>query len=1134
MRVIISRSPRSNKDYIFNEIKSKLKERKRVYYLVPDQSSLSSEIDIFNNFQFKSTIDLKVKSFRSIVDEILTKCGGKRLNFLNDQSQKLLIKICLKKLEKDLVTYRKSIRQEGFVDLLIKFIKSAKANKLGPDQLQDFLEDKSLGESLQNKLRDLILIYKEYDRLTKGHLFDGNDKLDYAIKEAKLMDEYRGVSFYIDQFNSMSKQELDLIKEIDKLTDDLTMTLTLDPSLVDLDKNYLSESLIEDGEVFDLSRSFLESIKSLINPEIVINNNPYYKNSDMDRLLKATFSYKKDEKTAHRPISSVYISRYKNTEEECENLAISINRDIFEEKLRFRDIAVVCSNQEEYFERVKRQFKLNDIPYFIDAHRNILENPMAKYLKSSLQLLSSNFSYQDIISYLKYSFFEIERDKLNYFQNYLTERKIIGDMIFDDSYFIQAEEDDIKRKYDDEDKDKLEIVNQVRGVFLDSLSSFMGNYEDLIQKKSTNNRIIDYCKQVYHFISNPQAVIRLSAYENRLESLNKNDIIDENRLVWKNFVTILDSFASLNPDLELSFDDFIGYLDEAIDDIKIGIVPPGQDQVQVGDFERSRFMEVKKLYILGMTNSYFPKSNNSADIFVDSEKEKLISLGFEMNDTSEIYSKRDLFAFYNLLTKAEDIINISYSLIDGANSPMQKAAILSYIESAIDRKNINQLGEDYKNYVYSKSKLAYYLPTRLREIRAEGFIKAEERDFVLATIGEISGRKEYQNIYLSMEMAGKILKKSDRLSNKSIDLAFPDSKSFSVSQLEAYKRCPYNHFISYGIKPRVKNDYNVDLASYGNISHDVFDKFVTSLSREEHKPLDNQELKELVDKDFSKSVEKYVDGYKLEDKKNLYFLDKLNRNLAISCMGIQEQINELNIEKTYTEQEYGRGRKFPPLSVEVAGKTYEMEGKIDRVDSFTLGDKTYYSIIDYKTGRKVFDLNRVYQGLDLQLMVYLYTVIRSGGEAFGAFYMNINHKYIDIDKYMSFSDVLKDKMKLTGLAVDELKLLKGFDKTFKADERPNSMILNLSKSIKDYKKQENLIQKTVFDSLFKRVIYNIEASIQNIKDGDIEVKPYWLSSTSPCSYCRYKSICRFENDNYNFIEAIKTKTLIDMLGEENA
>ena len=56
---------------------------------------------------------------------------------------------------------------------------------------------------------------------------------------------------------------------------------------------------------------------------------------------------------------------------------------------------------------------------------------------------------------------------------------------------------------------------------------------------------------------------------------------------------------------------------------------------------------------------------------------------------------------------------------------------------------------------------------------------------------------------------------------------------------------------------------------------------------------------------------------------------------------------------------------------------------------------------------------------------------------------------------------------------------------------------------------------------------------KEIMSGNIDIKPYYLKGTTPCTYCKYKSICNFDSknkeNNYRFIPHYKDTDILDKI-----
>ncbi|MFR5421017.1 MAG: PD-(D/E)XK nuclease family protein [Oscillospiraceae bacterium] len=56
-----------------------------------------------------------------------------------------------------------------------------------------------------------------------------------------------------------------------------------------------------------------------------------------------------------------------------------------------------------------------------------------------------------------------------------------------------------------------------------------------------------------------------------------------------------------------------------------------------------------------------------------------------------------------------------------------------------------------------------------------------------------------------------------------------------------------------------------------------------------------------------------------------------------------------------------------------------VEGFVDRVDVWQSGGRAYVRVVDYKTGKKSFDYTNVLHGRGLQMLLYLFALVRQGG-----------------------------------------------------------------------------------------------------------------------------------------------------------
>ena len=75
---------------------------------------------------------------------------------------------------------------------------------------------------------------------------------------------------------------------------------------------------------------------------------------------------------------------------------------------------------------------------------------------------------------------------------------------------------------------------------------------------------------------------------------------------------------------------------------------------------------------------------------------------------------------------------------------------------------------------------------------------------------------------------------------------------------------------------------------------------------------------------------------------------------------------------------------------------------VDRVDLCTVNGKTYFRVVDYKTGRKDFDYADILNGEGLQMLIYLFALQKYGKERYGRELLPAGVLYVPAREDMQF------------------------------------------------------------------------------------------------------------------------------------
>ena len=360
----------------------------------------------------------------------------------------------------------------------------------------------------------------------------------------------------------------------------------------------------------------------------------------------------------------------------------------------------------------------------------------------------------------------------------------------------------------------------------------------------------------------------------------------------------------------------------------------------------------------------------------------------------------------------------------------------------------------------------------------------------------------------------------------------PTTLSLSPSRLERFSRCPFSHFVLYGLKPEERRIFEVAPREIGDIYHECLMKMTRHLTRNgiavtaPESPwmtVSRQECRAFVEDVFSAETVSYREGIFEVGNEEKYRGKRITDICEKVCWALIEQVRAGEIERCDFEVSFGRGRKIKPIAVELdgGGQAY-IEGKIDRVD-YLPGDRV--KIIDYKTGNENFNLSEVEEGYRLQLMLYLEAALEQERRPAGVFYFKINEPMIDMSGKTVDPDEVSDKVqksyKLNGVIVDDPNVIRNVAGDFSGISDIVPIRINKEGVVSGTGK-DNLLSDEEFVKLREVVGEKVCELCDSLADGSIEIHPMKTHDTSACAYCQYKGICRFdtifEGCGYNIIK----------------
>lgn len=560
-------------------------------------------------------------------------------------------------------------------------------------------------------------------------------------------------------------------------------------------------------------------------------------------------------------------------------------------------------------------------------------------------------------------------------------------------------------------------------------------------------------------------------------------------------------------------------------------------------FEKDSEGALKLVNVFNDMNNYLNSNASFSEII-----EVIKNISFE-SDKTEVY--QDTITISNLEDFVLEGKKIVYFL-GATNEFLPKEFKPSHLISSydIDKDNLNELVLDNKNkWDYLFSHLILFNDVYVTTPKLGNDLKLKEASVMLnkvikkdIEIAKIYDRKSMIKDYaikLSNKKINKVCDdyfcKINEVNHHNLNLRIPSntalklySKTLNVSpsSIETYAKCPFYHFILYGLKLKVKEKYLFDSREVGTFVHYLLENVIKN-------DIDNikEENTYEIIKKYSLSYLK--DNGKIMDNKTKYLIEELSKSTSNVINMIVSEQEKSRFKPTFFELKIDDNSTVTPLSVKLLNGTLNINGIVDRVDTYQDDENFYYRIIDYKTGEKKFRLDEVLMGLNLQMLIYLLAIKNSH---------SFTDKKMIPSALLYYPALLKESKSSRGLTLEEKE--KSVYDRLKMNGIINSSsdVLDLfgedlkcytDSFVRDKLSFEKVFSMDDINNVFEYMINTIKTIGNNILDGKISVSPV----EDGCKYCKFSSICKFDKkiDKTRKIKSYKNTEVYQMLeGDNNA
>jgi len=1084
-------------DMLINE---SIKNPKESFLLiVPDQFTMQTQMDIVKRHPNKGILNIDVLSFGRLSYRVFSVTGKSEVPVLDDTGKSLVLRRVAGSVADKMPYIGRNLSKIGYIHEVKSQISEFMQYGLSVKDVQ-VMSTKVSNGLLQKKLIDLAVIYESFMEFNKDKFVTSEETLDQLRERLPMADFIKGSTIVFDGFTGFTPIQERVVLKLCELAKQVIITF-------DLSKPEMPSDIGGEEKLFYLSRKGATRLKTkaselgiTVDDDVYIDgsNGRFKENAELSHLEANLFRFPVKEYA--KPLENIELFACRDLDSEVSEICLKIHRLIETGKYAYRDIAVVTGNLESYGMLFENRMRELDMPVFIDRTSQIVLNPFTEYLKSALQIIIKDYSYESVFHFLRSGFTDFTYEETDRFDRYVSSLNIRGKS----SYHKEFK----KREKGLRDKAmadlEISLHEDVRKRLVEKLS--------FLERDAKTVR--EYAKNLYDFLKDNNSYEKLCEYEKLFEDENNLSKAREYAQIYKCIMELLDTLVELIGDEEMDILEFYQIFEAGINEIEVGTIPKNVDRIVVGDIERTRMSEVKILFFAGVNDGNIPKSTDKGGILSQIERETLSENGYELAPTprEEMYTQR-LYLYMNMCKPTEKLY-ISYAGTGADGKSMRASYLVDVLKKMFASLEVKIVEEEpsVDAIVNLKDSLRYYSELL--------------RDYVAGNSG--GERKKLTEALLSIyekedfEKSGQITDAAfinyvaEPLSEEIVRLIYGDTIRTSISRMETYAGCAYSYFLQYGMGLKKNEEYEFAAVDLGTIYHGVLDCFSSELERRGMTWLEfsKEDGREMVEKAVRNYCEDYEQGLLKDDEQSAYTITKITRIMERTVDTLQFHIKRGKFMPQ--SHEYSFEREFK-LSDD---KKILLTGKIDRIDLYEADGKIYVKILDYKSGNKSIDITNVYHGIQQQLAVYMSEAIHHEKEInpgkdvvpSALLYYTIDNPMISGEKAETEEAVeeeIKKELRVEGLFENSTENIANLDENAAGE----SLVLPV-RFKKDGDFDSNSVKRVASREELENMLDYVDRLIRSIgtriNDGDKKISPMCTDKSDPCAYCNFKSICRFD------------------------
>lgn len=1057
LNLLIGRDWISNRREILNRISADVAQRRdNRLLLVPELISHELERLLCAAAGNTASRYAEVLSFSRLARRVSDYTGLAPEPCLDKGGRVVAMAAAARQLSSRLKAYAAVETKPEFLTGLIDAIDEFKRCCITPQDLSH--ASRVLEGSFSQKLEELSLIMEAYDSLCSRGKRDPRDQQTWLLEQLENCDFAREYTFYIDGFPDFTRQNMAIISHLIENSPSVTISLNCDSvssSTLAFEKAGLTAQ-----EIFRIAHNLDVPVHVEVISELDTKLQPV-----RDKLFQGAFS----SRVAGDCLKTI---RAESPFRECMDAA-QLVQDLVTNGSRYRDISIVCTDIDVYKPLVDLVFHRMQIPLYCSGTEQILQKSVIHTVLTAIEAALSGFEQRNVFRYLRSALSPIDPDQCDHVENYCVIWGIRG------RKWLQIwtnHPDGLSDVWTDQNREHLAKLNDARERAMTPLAHLELGFRNA---RNVQEQVI----AVYCFLEEIHLEKRLAELSDEMNAAGDNRSAQILNQLWEILLSALEQLYDVLGDISWNQEHFVRLFRLLLSQYDVGTIPPVLDAVQMGSVSAMRCHTQKHLIVLGAEEGKLPGYSGSSGVLTDQERVTLRELGVPLTGGAMEGIQAEFAEIYGVFCGATETVTV-YCSGEQPSFLFRRLVSLSGCTAGT--------GENTGFATANPFEAGAYL------VRWNAEKEASELG-ILDAFQDAASRSAYA---------------LGSLREESIRSLYGSTLNLSASQIDRLAECRLSYFLKYGLRVQERKEIAVDPAEFGTYVHAVLEN--TARCVQEMGGFRQVTLEETMNIAHRFSEEYAAERFGQIDSERMIYLFK--RNIHELDMVVEELWKELKdswFEPVGFEVAFGDTGGLPPIPIPNTRINAILRGFVDRVDIWNSPGSSYYRVVDYKTGKKDFDYCDIFNGVGLQMLLYLFALRKSGDPALGDHpapagvqYFPARVPYITTDGSPDEKALEKDRdaiWKRRGLLLHDEAVLQAME----PGENPRRMCYSVKK---DGTYTGDLADRDQLKLLERYVFHTLKKLVEDVASGNVTPNPYTRgSSHSACSFCPYGSICHETN-----------------------